>query len=89
MFQAEYLMPGIEGFSLDDPECKGLRIIPDIPVGIKGDDLLRNAYQDGYLGTSDKTITATWIGRFRWKRDSVAKSALRVREIRDVVMIPK
>jgi hypothetical protein len=64
MFQAEYLMPGIEGFSLDDPECKGLRIIPDIPVGIKGDDLRRNATKMDTSGRATKRSRLHGSGDF-------------------------
>jgi hypothetical protein len=81
-------MPGIEGFSLRDDECKSFRLSVDIPVDAKGADELRKAYQQGYLGTADKVITATWIGKLNLSKEA-GRGEFAVREVKDVNMVWK
>ena len=88
-FEARYLMPGIEGTALEDPTCSGVAIAAYIPDGVQGGEALRKAYQNGILGTSDKVITATWVGVFKWQPRQFPKRILCVRQIRAVTMVRK
>jgi hypothetical protein len=88
-FQAQYLMTGVEGTWLEDHNCSDVNIAADVPVDVKGGDILRDAYQKGFLGTSDKVITATWVGRFSWQPGKVPTRILSVYEVKDVSAVWK
>jgi hypothetical protein len=64
--QAQYESDGIEYSTLSDPTCADFGVKPagelDSSVGSKLSDVLRR----GCAGTTDKRITATWIGVFHW-----------------------
>jgi len=77
-------MPGAEGFSLSDNNCSDSHLTVDIPVEAKGGSLLRDAYQKGDLGTSDKVITATWVGKFNRETKTVPRPFFSVAEVKDV-----
>ena|ERR1035437_3394820 len=88
-FKAQYDMPGLEGSWLNDQGCSDVNIAADVLDDAKSGDVLRNAYQTGILGTSDKTITATWVGIFRWQPKQAPKRILYVREIKDLTVASK
>jgi hypothetical protein len=77
-------MPGVEGFSLSDNNCSNTHLTVDIPVEVRGGSQLRDAYQKGDLGTSDKVITATWVGKFNRQTKTFPRPFFSVVEIKDV-----
>jgi hypothetical protein len=82
-FQAQFQSDGIEHSVLVDPWCKhGLG--PQWNGSPKGEEAFDKALYTGYRGTLDKTITATWIGRFAWHPGQRPTWVLNVVEIRDL-----
>jgi len=82
-FQAEFWSDGIEHSVLVDPWCKhGLG--PNWTGSPKGEEAFDKALRTGGPGTLDKTITATWIGRFAWHPGQIPTWVLKVIEIKDL-----
>ena len=82
-FEAQFQSDGIEHSILVDPWCKhGLD--PNWTKSPKGEEAFDKALYTGYRGTLDKTITATWIGRFAWHREQIPRWVLNIVEIKNL-----
>lgn len=85
IFSANFVSDGIEHSVLIDKDCEKWGIVPGGDFKEKGEDSLDRVLMTGGPGTSDKKITATFIGIFRWHPKQMIKRILILREIQSVV----
>jgi len=63
---ARFESDGTEREGLFDSDCGNAEIALLNATKVQGRDALNAALRRGFLGTVDKTITATFVGRFEW-----------------------
>jgi hypothetical protein len=66
-FRAEYFGDGIEHVVLLDRSNCSLGIKPEFPDKLDGLEQLDNAIRTDHWGFEGKTISAVWVGTFRWR----------------------
>jgi hypothetical protein len=88
-FQALYVWGGVHRPALVDESCKDGSAVPEASERARGAEKLKDALGTGFVGTADKTIQATWIGRFHAQSKRDPLSRLYVTEIKDLTVEPK
>ena len=67
---------------LIDDSC-GAGILMDIPEEVKGRLSLERATEHSYPGLSDRLVTGTFVGVFRWEPKGYPDMVLRVQSMSD------
>jgi hypothetical protein len=80
---------GIERVVLTDKDCDRYGIAISTPEHFAGEESFIKAFSVGHPGTLDKTITGTFIGKFRWQPGKVPKRILVLQEARGVTVAMK
>jgi hypothetical protein len=86
---AQYVWGGVHRPALVDNSCGDAGVYPELTDKTIGGGKLEDALNTGYVGTADKTIEATWIGRYfgQSKRNRINKVV--IVEITDLTVEPK
>jgi hypothetical protein len=88
LLRARFDKPWLENATLSDQTCDSVGIAANLSDKTRGNSALQDVLNTGRPGTSDKTITATWIGVFRWHPGKVPSRVLNVIEIKDIKLEP-
>jgi hypothetical protein len=82
-FTAHYESDGFEhSILVDETKCKW-GIAPQFPEHLRGEEELEKAIFVDHPGTSDKVISATWTGVFRYHPGQIPRWVLQLRRMDD------
>ena len=96
--RAEFMSDGIERSVLIEHECPGAGILPGEDEHVKGGKSLDEALATGHPGTLDKSIVATFTGRFHYaakpemcmfRSKELCRRSLQISEISDLLLTMK
>ena len=78
---------GVRPKGITDPSCPDVRI--EVALGAEGKEDLLTALAKGRRGTLDKTITATFVGTFKWTPTENGRMELWFCGLKGLIVVPK